>query len=93
MLEWMEQSALSGMLFDHLEMRDHASDFADQHDTQDALDDLPKSPSPPSIAMAVPSMLPPVQPPSIFHSSISFSQSNKLLQCQQAHEDRGSEAY
>ena len=31
MLEWMEQSAASRMPFDHREIRDHASDLADQH--------------------------------------------------------------
>ena len=60
MLEWMEQSAASGMSFDHRVMRDHASNLADQHDIQDALDDLPILRSRPSIAMAVASMLPPI---------------------------------
>ena len=38
MLEWMEQSAAPGTPFEHRAMRDHASDLASQHNTQDPLD-------------------------------------------------------
>ena len=78
----MKQYAASAMPFDHRAIRDRASDLTDQHDTQDALCDLPIVPSPPSIVIAVASMLPLAQHPNI------PSQSNKLLQFRKLYTNR-----